>query len=780
MVDPKKLPIDVSLRQILSVFNKCWTEIAFLDTVAIRSKLNFYPEYPVLITRSNMPSYPIYTTWSGYHTIQLKFQCLGIILLHSSWSQENAMAQTSITLQRYSHISGGSGLSYINFGKLGELWFHRVFKTTSSFVIGIVEDRSSVQPKLQSLFQKIQIECQCIVIKAEVKNCSTNLELELQKLIYSEFVSIKVRINRALTIQALETAFLPAIQTHFLNHTKLWSVFKQKEVQFGRPCITGAPSPFILLKFTELHFRHQHLLYLIINFLSHGKYGVSLIQPLRLDVFGVNARAFGNESCLSRRSTVEQIRSGSNSLFMRDVSRRDIYGTIIEPRYHAGLSVSLIPSIYSDDFNFITCDGRYQESNPYTIYLRCLDVGSWAALLISLIFVSFLGLWLVRKLNTTDSPWLLLYGIFMETPPPVSRALASARSYSFVLAPILFTGILMSNGYKGQITAVLTASLGWNGLETLDDVIQANFTILSDINLTPYMIYSMWCQNHPTGMQYLFQALLRRNLTKDRNAAKRILPQLRLPDGIKFNCTLLTGNTGHTYLGGKGLPDPVAKMLNEVQKCDKSVLILPSEHIYPWIASSKPNLTHPMYYGNARKMMQFNFGSLYSMLLLREAQFDAIYLQRNLDGLFSGGFLFYWEVLMKWVAKQKHDGREANFQREKAEPLPLNLTTNCFTIFTIFWVCSLASIVVAFHEIFWGKRLRIYPKINLCRQHLKHFKLNRKPKYETWYRTKMVWTMQLATRTVQQNLLVRKPKGKRSILEDFLGKLPIQRKLINK
>jgi len=99
-----------------------------------------------------------------------------------------------------------------------------------------------------------------------------------------------------------------------------------------------------------------------------------------------------------------------------------------------------------------------------------MDVEVWICLLFAFSIVAVLGSWFVRAWNLGKSPWLSVFTILLEVSPSVNTALESRLQYSLVLGPILFTAIIIANGYKGILTADLTAAPPWKGLETFDDV----------------------------------------------------------------------------------------------------------------------------------------------------------------------------------------------------------------------------------------------------------------------------------------------------------------------
>jgi len=62
-----------------------------------------------------------------------------------------------------------------------------------------------------------------------------------------------------------------------------------------------------------------------------------------------------------------------------------------------------------------------------------------------------------------------------------------------MLLPILFTGIILSNGYKGIITTDMTAPLLSKGLETFEDAITTSFSILVETSLPAHDIFVTYC-----------------------------------------------------------------------------------------------------------------------------------------------------------------------------------------------------------------------------------------------------------------------------------------------
>jgi len=712
--------------QLLSTFSRCWTEVAFLGTEKdlVNTELLQSVTFPKLVSNPGQ-RVNLYSTLQGNQTIQLKMKCLVLILISSDWMEVNSFSAAHRTLHRYPHISGGRGWNRSLGAKMGGLWHERLFKSQSSFVLGLFRTNFSEE---QDLFLKIQEECRCITIKTKVDD--GGMEFEIGKLMYNQ--SMSTSQSKLTSISSLQVALLPSLRRHFINHTKIWIVDMWKDILLNRPCITSSPLPSVLLKLSELAFSDIHFVHLLIEFLSHGKYGVSLAHEMIIGFkIGFTAfELFGNNSCFK----IEKRGFGrwpldfgvGNVVWMRDhalVNHTVPASSASHQHLEMPISVSLLLSTFVNDFNFVSCDGWRREFNSFTVYFRPFPLEVWTALLFALSVLSALGVWFVRNFKLPDTPWMVFYAVVLETGAHVSKKIQSTRVFSTVMLPLFFACMILSQGYKGILTTDLTAVPPLKGLETFDDVIKANFSILSELKMNPLVMIMVLCENEDsvgnnkqlklrttffTEKMPLLLALKNSIAVYQPNSTSQVkldrvesytkIGKLALyPPSAYPDCNPNSTDVAHIVKGV--IPDPVEKIYSEVTKCEKTVYALPTEQIYSLIARAGLAASkNPLYAGQEEKMGIFKFTNQYYALLIKEEELDSIYIRTNVEALSTGGFLHYWESLKIWPSKRKYESIEDKFQRNLAPPSPLKLESNCATMFLIYIIGSALAILVIIGE----------------------------------------------------------------------------------
>jgi len=706
------LGLDTSIFTLLRIFRHCWTEIGFVDSSEQNLNCSFPGDIPILISSaSGRMQWSLFDTLQANQTLQLRFKCLALILYYSDSSQLPNSRLAVKFLHRYLHISHGAE-HWIN--TVRPLWSQRLFKGQSSFVVRI-ENFPPAAKRIHSEFLEIEEECRCLIIV--VRSVRGVWQLHLEKLLYLVPMTAILNLTSYSSTGNLMEALLPSIAEYFVNHTKLWNVDMFKDLEMGSPCITSAPPPSILLKSSERRFADQHFIYLLVNFLSVGRYSVSLAltsdQEFKMGVMGYNS---GNDSCFPNTNTYLQWES--NILFIRNLKIETIVGRLTSDQYaHARfpLSVTLLTSRHAENFNFITCDGRGPVNSNYTVYIRPFDLWLWLTLLCTFFSISLVSKWLILKFNLQDPVWLTIYALFLEASPHVTRKLQSKLAFSCVLAPTLYAVALLANYYKGILTADLTAALPWKGLETFHDAIRHNFSIYGDVFANTLFVYKRLCDEGNYERSLIQYVATVRGLNRSRTFRSKVSTfrerqnlldgfqlQFKIPPitNLKSICTKLSNSYDYVYTGLKE-PHPNDMILREITKCDKSVYAIPSENIFGRLLDVPPNTIGPtkiMYSGKAESMDLFKFGNQYYTLLLKEADYDQIYIKRNLESLSTGGFLHYWESLKIWYGERRYEEREGKFQEQMTQPMPLTLMTNCGTIFIILLSGIFLSITIAVIE----------------------------------------------------------------------------------
>lgn len=707
---------DSPLLDIFSVFKKCWVEIAELDSKITPSSLEIMSiESPLLLSSMRREgSRSLYSTIEAKLTLIRDVKCLGIILL-SEWTGFSNPRLVRRVLSRYAHVSAYHRESQRQGEekKMGGVWYKRLFKSQSTFVVGIVHN---IDSKAAQIFNTVQDDCRCMTI--QLRNLGPHWNLKIEKLMYMKTMGAEMEMTPSVTLKDIQRSLLPNLQIHFINHTKLWKIHMWDDFGIGSPCISTAPSPYKLLS-TNFKEREDLTFKLIISFLSHGKYKIALTK--------VEAHGFTSDTnkgkatyCRPNITTKDTYLTADGiELVMKDARVDYAYESLTagsKSLAYLPTTLAFFVSSYSKDFNFISCDGWHPPTNPYTIYFRAFDYNFWIALSGFILLVSFLGFFMFRKLKIHDSPLFLIFASFLEVPPHLSHKVRSNRQFLFVWISMLFSGQILSNGYRGVITVDLTAAWRLKGLESFYEVVKSNFSILGDVSVPASLYFRELCvsekpvqrKNSRVKIAHVFIRSFQTDLANKRKKSKNyrnrlavfmfIRRQLKYPHRWDTDCPY--GHSSSRGYRNKKLPNPNLKMYQELLKCDKSVYAVTEEHIFSLMDTLQPRASEgkELYHGNPKKMNGFRFGNQQYILALTEGDFDQIYIKGNVQSISSGGFLLYWEALNAWPLKRKFEAREYRFQRKLRQPSPMSLTAKCGTIFFIFVVGIIFSIVLSILE----------------------------------------------------------------------------------
>jgi len=698
-------PRSLDLSKLTPLFFSCWTEVTILNgRICDRNwEVGYQLDFPHLLTLLNFNgshSSP-YATLHAVQHIQLKTNCFVILLLHSCTDWE-VTSTVSAALKIWARYNGLNNDLY---------WYETVFKIDKSFVLIYFQGADDLA-KTNQLVSELQETCHCTTIQARLNG--NKFELAVQKTIESygrlhsgKRIYANLTTTSSVTIHSIRAALMSSFSSHFINKTKSWRVFIRYDYGVGDTCIYSAPNPAVLLQYKDIQAQDRHFLYLLVNFLSSGKYKVVLARTHPVERRGKSSS--GDISCIAKNSELLQV--NTMFIYMKDHSllSSNPYANLIRTiQPHV---VTLFTSIHLKEYNFITCDGRKQKTTSFEIYIKSMDKTVWFSLLIMLGVVASLGFGFVHKLNLPDSPWMIVVGLILEVSPHVTRGLQRRRQYSMILVPLLITSMILTNGYRGILTADLTAVPPWMGLENFDDILKSGFTILGDIGATFHNTLNiLFCPafNDTTlskGYEELrdtYSDLLvdlasgRINSTPERHRKfEEIRKAIKVLGIVPVNCSIR--GSVRRYIDAPGARHPNDLIFPELTKCKRTVYAIPSEEIYPRLALSNSNTTIPIYHGRQEPMLKL--GSQYYAVVTKEAEFDSLYIRRNIEALATGGFLFYWEFLKMWPFKRKYDRAESIFQDKMTQPIPLTLVTKCSTVFVIFLVGILSSLVA-----FWGEQ----------------------------------------------------------------------------
>jgi len=157
----------------------------------------------------------------------------------------------------------------------------------------------------------------------------------------------------------------------------------------------------------------------------------------------------------------------------------------------------LFPRTIPLQFNFITCDRRHQKFNPYLMYLRAMDIGTWISLLSVILMATCLAALFIRNLEIEDPSWLFIYSSLIEVGPTASKELDSKRQFSLSLILFLFAGTILAGAYKGILTVAVTAAVPSNGLETFHNAIDSNYSVLAELGRDEGALIASRCVLRP-------------------------------------------------------------------------------------------------------------------------------------------------------------------------------------------------------------------------------------------------------------------------------------------
>jgi len=673
------------LSHLVPLLGGCWTEVALISEDNSHPAFEFVHQFsfPLLLTSSARKILPLYTNVEEVRRLQLKLKCVILVLIQSGqdWKVTTVFSSASNIWKRYNRVQNSE--------------LDAPFGLHNSFVLGVFEEELQTSQG-QQLLRLFQIDCRCMTILLKSKEGRIS-GMAVGKLIHKEkrgdktiHIGSESILLNSTTVHNLNLDLISSMQQHFVNNTLKWYAYTRADfANHGGDCVSTSPNPYILLQSTDVKFHDEYYVGLLVDFLSHGKYGVSFLE------FSQAAMAQGSKErkidCKSNDKFSKEY--AENEIVMRDVDFDKFYANLHARETTTG--IILLTSTHSDGFNFVTCDGRYQES-AYSIYLRTMEPRVWLALLTSLATVTTLGFLFIRNIGLRDSPWLLIYGILLEASSFVSKQLAARRQYSLIIIPILLASIILSNGNKGILTADLTAALPWKGLETFEEVATHNFSILSDVDIPLMLILFNLCPYLDNSTPLPPEALMDNSIfIQALNKSINLHPTPRLVDfrkqmlsrvkilEMEDNCTL---ESMHRYIRGEA-PHQNDMIQQELLKCKETVYAIPSSEIYIRIAFDSPKI----YHGKADAM--FRFGNQYYALILGEVELNSMFIRSNLEGLESGGFIFYWESLMQWQSIRIYAARELKFQSDMARPTAMVLTRKCATIFMILIVALIGCIL---------------------------------------------------------------------------------------
>jgi len=664
---------DTMLSQLLLIFGDCWTELVVdnMDESLLISEV----KYPVIFSSSvSVPYFPLYSGSDAGHTYKLKPKCVAIILIPEGWKPNAELEVIRNLLQRYSYMK----MPFVRGNPI--MWNEKPFKSRNSFLVGIFNS-NNISSK--SLVVDMQSVFSCIVIQVIREGTTNKIEYNPQN--ERNIGYFMLELTKSTTLNTLQHSLYYHLLLNSKNITRSFNVISLKYWlnYFWRNepvCLPNPPSPSSLMHFTDLRTTNLNFLKLVLGFLIHGRYGVSQLD------YSTNVNS---GHCFDSKGVKMRNAAGFVYVYMRDAMLYDQFLDINVNKPEAK-EIRVLTSSFLNEFNFITCDGRTQQGNSYSIFLTSFDPGLRISLLVFAIIFVCIVYYIVWKLGSSDSPWLVIYPILLEISPQLSPKLSSNISFLLVLIPTTFTGILIANGYKGVLTTDLTAPLPWKRLETFNDVLKANFSIFGDLDFVlTHKHKNQFCNKVYSHMHskkiLLTHTILIKELnklighgSKKSNVSKtraeilsEIKSQFKFPQ-LKGLCSMFRVS----------LHVPALDIQSELLECKRSVYVIRSDEAYHQI--TRMNSTNLLYHGKSESMGLFKFNYQQYAFLFQESSLDEILMKRNVDALTTGGFLFYWEHLTMWPSIKSDNQKEDKFHRQTAQPQPMTLSVKTGTMFIIF------------------------------------------------------------------------------------------------
>ncbi|OXA39038.1 hypothetical protein Fcan01_26140 [Folsomia candida] len=131
-------------------------------------------------------------------------------------------------------------------------------------------------------------------------------------------------------------------------------------------------------------------------------------------------------------------------------------------------------------YSFMTCSPIGKHWLQFSSLFKPFTFGVWLALLSAISACSFC-IWTVRLLKDNDHKVYksleIFFRIILENSPSFEESLGD--SLKFILVPWLFTGIVLSNGYKGIVTNYTTAPTEQDLPQTFHQLKSATFSIIT-------------------------------------------------------------------------------------------------------------------------------------------------------------------------------------------------------------------------------------------------------------------------------------------------------------
>jgi len=645
------------LNPVVRVFKNCWIEIAVLQESTchvVPEMKNF--ETPLLLTSTGRDIFPLPSTAGGNQMLMVKTKCFFMLLLDpcDKWNRTTMELAWQVLL-RYGHPN-------------------QVYAMENNFVAGIINGRASFL-----LFIKNELSWllyNYVIIHLTQRTGTWKTEFG----IFERMLTFSSTLTESTTVVEIHSALVSLVKGRHQNGTKLWNVMVRQYLIGYTPCVKQTVNPYILLTPSK---DERHFIFLVINFLSHGIYKDSFIWNLV-----PNGRRLANE-------WLEKIYDECNSNWYSKISDETAVNQIFLPSYAKDTETTLLGrnillSSFGDEYNFVTCGGRELQSSSFTIYVKSFKTETWIGFILTFSLVISVGIWFVRKHKFKDSPFFTIYAILLEVSTNATDEFKKKLQYSLVVVPILFMGIVLTNGYRGVITTELTAPLSWKGLATFIDVINSNFSIVSELDMNGHDAIILLCPEF-NGLPFQISNL---------NVHTRLIQKLRAPENqTAARKSLVEKLTEHIkVLAYEGFctNDHYKHMYSTRQskdvfeilrKCDRSVMAIQTADVYPVLARENLKLreggTSSQFY-HGRPDTRFNFGFRY--MSLHFSGMDHMRIRRNVVALSSGGFFLYWEGLSRWSDTRKYDSGEAKFNYQTALPFPLTLGGKCSTIFILYGI----------------------------------------------------------------------------------------------
>jgi len=357
----------------------------------------------------------------------------------------------------------------------------------------------------------------------------------------------------------------------------------------------------------------------------------------------------------------------------------------------------------SSKYGFVACKLK-KNTVLFGLYFKPFEIQVWFVLVLTLGLSALFLKVIFSQTGISENVLLLLYSILVEHGFYIQEKLQKLKYFKIFFVLFCFMAIVLTNGYKGIVATDLVAPLPYNHIFSFEAAFKANYTLLPQVsrlsremlansmrmtignlnesNIRDYLRFrllsSPWYHFGFTDFVYSLQAHVKLNRSISKSDTHN---QFDLYKSIEsMMVTWLDREVSISVNGSE----------YEFLKCNKTILVDSVQELEVLLSDLETQQRR----SDEGAELILNIGKEQILgeelfLKLFGARWDIGILARRMKSLMSSGIFNQFKE-MERVSTVRARGRK---YAKSNEPSEMNLNTNILSLFAIYCVCLLASLL---------------------------------------------------------------------------------------